>query len=245
MKKFWTFIGSDKYDIGLTGSTVFVYDKQGVELARFKDLNYAYGCVISPRGDIFAVKTTDGRMAVYSFEPLGLIKKFRYSKIDGGQDENMVFSPDGKYLYSIETHGTGAKNLLSKYSTEDFSLASRLFADRERFRLTDIEYDEGSGSYYVLGVLYSEETGVANEWFVARLVDDELTDMRYITEADSDFYGAVNVLKITGYTEKAFEWSAFRYKKAYDDRYKISLEEIKALNCSLKTLWEAAGATPL
>ena len=35
-KKFWTFIGNDKYDIGLTGSTVYVYDKNGTELAKFR-----------------------------------------------------------------------------------------------------------------------------------------------------------------------------------------------------------------
>ena len=86
MKKFWTYISNGRYSIGLTGSTVYVYGKEGEELGKFKDLNYAYATVISPRGDIFVVKTTDGRMAVYSFEPLKLIKKFRFSKIDGGQD---------------------------------------------------------------------------------------------------------------------------------------------------------------
>lgn len=239
-KKFWTFIGNDKYDIGLTGTTVYVYDKNGAELATFKDLTYAYGAVISPLGDIFVVKTTDGRMAVYSFEPLKLVKKFRFSKIDGGQDENMIFSPDGKYFYSIERHTTGSKTLLAKYKTDDFSLVCQLFSNRERFRLSVIEYDKNTDCYYVSGILYSPETKMANTWFVGRLVNDELVDVRHVTEREKGFYDAVNRLRIMGYTEKAFQWSAFRYMKEYDDRYKISLDEIKALNYSLATLWENA-----
>ena len=82
---------------------------------------------------------------------------------------------------------------------------------------------------------------MANTWFVAKLVDDVLVDMRYITEGERDFANAANGLKVMGYTEKAFEWSAFRYKKEYDDRYKIGLDEIKALNYSLATLWETAS----
>ena len=66
-KKFWTFIGNDKYDIGLTGSTVYVYDKNGTELATFKDLTYAYNAIISPLGDIFVVKTTDEKTYSNSF----------------------------------------------------------------------------------------------------------------------------------------------------------------------------------
>ena len=244
-KKFWTFIGNDKYDIGLTGSTVYVYDKNGTELAAFKDLTYAYNAVISPLGDIFVVKTTDGRMAIYSFEPLKLIKKFRFSKIDGGQDENMLFSPDGKYFYSIESHTKTSKTLLAKYKTDDFSLVCQLFSERELFRLSVIEYNKNTDCYYVLGILYSPETKMANTWFVAKLVDDELVDMRYITEGERDFGNAVNRLKVMGYTEKAFQWSAFRYKKEYDDRYKISLVEIKALNYSLATLWETAITAPI
>lgn len=236
-KKFWTFIEGDKYNIGLTGSTVYVYDKNGTELATFKDLTYAYNAVISPLGDIFVVKTTDGRMAIYSFEPLKLVKKFRFSKIDGGQDENMVFSSDGKYFYSIESHTNTSKTLLAKYKTDDFSLVTQLFANRERFRLTDIEYDTATDCFYVLGILFSSETRMANRWFVARLVDDVLVDMRYITEGERDFANAVNHIKVMGYTEKAYEWSAFRYKKEYDDRYKISLDEIKVLDASLATLW--------
>ena len=244
-KKFWTFIGNDKYDIGLTGSTVYVYDKNGKELATFKDLTYAYNAVISPLGDVFVVKTTDGRMAIYSFEPLKLVKKFRFSKTDGGQDENMVFSPDGKYFYSIESHTTTLKTLLTKYKTDDCSIVCQLFSDKECFRLSAIEYDKNTDCYYVLGILYSPETKMANTWFVAKLVDDELVDMRYITEGERDFGDDVNRLKVMGYTEKAFQWSTFRYKKEYDDRYKISLDEIKALNYSLAALWKNASTTQI
>lgn len=38
--KFWTYIKTDKYNIGLTSITIYIYDKQGNEIIKFKDLNY-------------------------------------------------------------------------------------------------------------------------------------------------------------------------------------------------------------
>ena len=241
-KKFWTFIGNDKYDIGLTGSTVYVYDKQGAELVAFKDITYAYNAVISPLGDIFVVKSVDGRMAVYSLKSLKLIKKFRFSKSDDAQDDNMVFSPDGKYFYNIENHDwSNSKSLLAKYNTSDFSLVGQLFADREHLRITHIDYDETNNCYYILGIIYSPETKIGNKYFISRLVNDELVDVQYVTESNQSFYGEINRLKTMGFTEKAFQWSSFQYKKEYDDKFKISLDEVKNLDCSLARLWSLSS----
>lgn len=38
MPQFWSCIGNDQFNIGCTGQTVYVYDKAGKELARFKEL---------------------------------------------------------------------------------------------------------------------------------------------------------------------------------------------------------------
>ena len=149
-KKFWTFIGNDKYDIGLTGSTVYVYDKNGTELATFKDLTYAYNAVISPLGDIFVVKTTDGRMAIYSFEPLKLVKKFRFSKIDGGQDENMVFSPDGKYFVAQYS------NVTTPNKVAIFPASGKKV--RQGNVVADMQGPDYDASKYALGQLVSMTT---------------------------------------------------------------------------------------
>jgi len=120
MPNFKTYIGNEKYNIGCTGQTIYVYDKNGIKLAKFKDLIYAYHAAISPNGDIFVVKTTDGRLGVYSLERLKLIKKFRFSKVDGAQDDNFCFSPDGKEFYNIERHVDSLKTALSIYETDNF-----------------------------------------------------------------------------------------------------------------------------
>ena len=54
---------------------------------------------VSPNEDLLVVKSSSGSMAIYSLESLELIKKFRFSKIDGSQDDNFMISPDGKYLF--------------------------------------------------------------------------------------------------------------------------------------------------
>ena len=61
MRGFWSLIENDKYKIGCTGKTVCLFDKQDNEIAKFRDFPYAYTSAISPRGDIFVVKTTEGR----------------------------------------------------------------------------------------------------------------------------------------------------------------------------------------
>ena len=235
MKKFWTFIGNGRHDIGLTGQAVHVYAKDGTELAVFKDLKYAYSAVISPRGDILAVKSTEGTMAIYSLDEMRLIRKFRFSKISCGQDENMVFSPAGDYLYSIENHTGTAVNVLTKYRVEDFLRVKRLFEDRADTYLSSIEYDAETDSYYVMGIIFGEAEKDSRH-FVARLVEDAVADMRLITQADFDFYRAVISVKDCGCTEKSFEWSEFKYKREHD-RYNLTLDQIKALDSSLAGLY--------
>ena len=68
--KFWTYLETDKYNIGLTSRTIYIYDKKGNEIIKFKDLSYAYNGCISNNKDLLVVKSTEGRMAIYSLEKL-------------------------------------------------------------------------------------------------------------------------------------------------------------------------------
>ena len=95
--------------------------------AKFKDLIYAYNAEISPDSKKLAVKTTDGRFAVYSLEEMKLIKKFRFSKVDGGQHAGFCFSADGKLFFNLENHGDGFERCLSVYETKNFTLVKQLF----------------------------------------------------------------------------------------------------------------------
>ena len=48
MKNFVGFTSNGEYSVGCTGQTVYLYDKDSKELAKFKDLRFAYSPMISP-----------------------------------------------------------------------------------------------------------------------------------------------------------------------------------------------------
>lgn len=202
MKNFWGYASDDTYAVGCTGQSVYVYDKNGIELAKFKDIRYGYTPMISPTGKIFVVKSTDGRLAVYSLETMRLLRKFRFSKMDGGQDAGFCFSKDGKYFINIELQTDGISCAVSVYNTDDFSVVSRLFPDEETV-LNHIEYDEEADSFFVLGWIRGEH----GYGFVAVFEKNTLNEVTRLTQNEYDFYQSYKHLEMMGFTEKAFQWS--------------------------------------
>ncbi len=227
MPKFWSFVGNEKYDVGCTGRTVYVYKKDGTEVARFKDITYAYTPLISPDGRILVVKSTEGKLAAYSLETLSLIRKFRFSKVDGAQDDGFCFSLDGKYLYNIERHGSSLKTALSVYDTREFSLIKRVLDDDDKVVVNSIECDAESGETFLLGYRRDEATGVAAHYFVGRLDEDALADVKYISPAEHHRYRGYLGMKMTGFTKEACKWS----------RLNASSDELKSAELSLAKLW--------
>ena len=234
MPRFVSFIENEKFRIGCTGQTVYLYDNAGNELAKFRDLSYAYTPLISPNGNIFVVKTTDGRLAVYSLcgEPR-LIKKFRFSKVDGSQDDNFCFSPDGKYLYDIERHGESYISALSIYDTDTFELIKRLFENDPSVVLTAVEADEATAAVYLLGYLRNNESdeSITRRCFIGILNNDEITQTVDISEDEGDFLWGYKSLEMNGFTESAKSWSSLRYD--YD------LAQISKEKHSLAGAWAA------
>ena len=203
MRNFWTYISNERYSVGCTGQTVYLYDRDGKELAKFKDLIYAYNAVFSPDGKIFVVKSTDGRLAVYAPETASLIRKFRFSKINCSQDDGFCFSPDGKYFINIERQQDECRSAISFYDAGDFSLAHRMSMDR-KISLNCIEYDPASATYYVLGY---KRGSIRNDHFVAVLKDFSLQDPIRLSDAEHEFYRGYKDLELHGFTEKAYAWS--------------------------------------
>lgn len=219
MRKFHSYISNGEYSIGCTGQTVYVFDKNGAEVAKFRDLQYAYDCAVSPKGDVFAVKTTEGRLAVYSLDELRLIGKFRFSAVDEMQDDNFCFSSDGEEFYNIERHGDGCKTAFSVYDTKDFSLKKRLFSDNSDMMLNCVEVN---GDWiYLLGYFRKKQTGflgkkrigAADRFFVARLVGDEICDIRYISESDHRFCADYKRTEMSGFTEESKRLSGIGEEK--------------------------------
>lgn len=228
--KFWTYIKTKKYDIGCMSRTVVVYDKNGVEVTNFKDLTYACLGAVSPDERLLVIKSSEGIMAVYDLEQLKLIKKFRFSKIDYSQDDNFTFSPDGKYLYNIERQGTSLNSALSIYDTTDFQLQKRLFEEDRNTVIQIIEYDKATETYYVLGFIRTSGNSPAKD-FVAKFVNDELQDMKYIN-GDVTFsltFKFYKILEKSGFTEESYKWLVI------DKR--VTLDQIKNMDLSLASLW--------
>jgi len=228
MPKFWSFIGNEKYDVGCTGQTVYVYLKDGTEVARFKDITYAYTPLISPDGRTLVVKSTEGKLAVYSLDTLSLVRKFRFSKVDGAQDDGFCFSPDVKLFYNIERHVDSCKTALSVYDTRDFSLIKRVLDDDEKAVIDCIECDAESGETFILGFRRDEATGVAARFFVGKLEGDTLSGVKYISQTEHYRYCRYLKLKMNGFTEEAHKW-------AYLD---VELGKLKCADLSLAKLWE-------
>ena len=188
--KFCSVTGQGRYKVGCTGQTVVLF-RDGAELCRFRDLTYAYKAVFAPDGGTFAVKSTAGWLAFYSVDPPELIKKFRFSKVDGGQDGGCSFSPDGSLFYNIECHKDSTKTLLSVYRTDDFTLVKRFFEDDELLCLDDIVYDPVKGDFLMLG-FYRNNYGEAyrgspdNEYRLMRFSGTEITDVVVIPEERYD-----------------------------------------------------------
>ena len=203
MPSFWTYIANKSYSVGCTGQTVHLYDRDGNELKKFKDIIYAYDAAFSPDGKIFVVKSTDGRLAVYSLETASLIRKFRFSKINCAQDDGFCFSPDGKYFINIERQQDVLLSAISFYNTNDFSLAHRMSMDAS-IMLDCIEYDQASAAYYVLGYKRYPDRNVG---FVATLKDFSLQDPIRLSDAEYAFYHGYKNLELRGFTEKAYAWS--------------------------------------
>lgn len=223
MRNFISYIKNDKYAIGCTGQTVYVYDNEGAELAKFKDLPYAYMSAISPNGDIFVVKTTEGRLAVYSLETLSLIKKFRYSKVNCAQDDGFCFSSDGRYLVNLERQGDDLHSAVSVYETKDFSRVSQLLLD-ENMMVSHIELADGE--YYILGFMRGADF-VITSGFVGKFASGQIQDLLLISEQEHEFYENYLNLKMMGFTEKA-----------YGDYFSVSLKKLRSSDHSLIKLWK-------
>ena len=224
MKKFWGYVSNDKFSVGCTGQTVYIYDKDNNEVCKHKDIAYGYTPMISPDGSLFVVKSTVGRLAVYSLETFSLIKKFRFSKVDGAQDDGCCFSSDGSLFFNIERQKDFLHTAVSIYNTSNFSLIKRIYQD-ENMVLSHIEYDSRTNSYYVLGFLRNKDR-VLFRCFVAKFEEYQIKELIDIPEKEYDFLVSYKNLEIMGFTEKAYQWS-------YLD---CSLDELKNKNYTLADL---------
>lgn len=204
MSRIWSHVSNREYSVACTGQTVFLYDANGAEITRFKGLRYAYHPMISPKGDLFVVKTNEGHLIWFSFDPPRLIKKIKCSE-DG--DENFCFSPDGERLYNLERREPNPfYTRLSIYRTSDFSLERRMSWRLSNVDLHCIEYDAETDACYLLGYTRDLTDGCSSKYFIARLCDGALRDIVYITARDHWDYSSYKAIEDSGFTENIIQY---------------------------------------
>jgi hypothetical protein len=214
LPKFWGYIKNLDYSIGCTGQTVYVYGKEGQELTKFKDIKYGYKPMFCTTKNIFIVKSTAGMLAVYSLDRLEVIKKYRFSKVDGAQDDGFCFSDDGKLFYNIERHIDSLHTRISIYETENFELCTQLFTEEEAPMISYIEYDKDRLTYFVIGTNRNYDRTTPNK-FIAEFNGSQLINFRKLSDEKYDFITGYKSLELSGFTEKAKEWSMLKYR-GYD-----------------------------
>jgi hypothetical protein len=206
MNKFIGYIKNDQYAIGCSGQTVYIFNSSGHELAKFKDLKYAYLPMFIPCQSKLVVKSVDAHLAVYSLDSLKLITKFRFSKIGYAQDDGLCFSKDGRYLYNIERHIQDIHSSLSIYETTDYKRISQLFLDDPLLELRFIEYDEIRDGIYVLGFMRGHE-GVMDYGFVALLQDNHLIQKTQLPTLTYEYLEVYKGIEKFGFTSKKIRLS--------------------------------------
>lgn len=212
MRKCYGFYDNGKYRVGCNSATVYVYNQENVELAKFRDIPYAYTGAFRPGTNLFVAKSTEGKLAIYDLDAGKLLKKISIAS-HSGQDEGYAFSHSGDLFYNIEKPRDSLYTQLAVYDTSDFSKKAVYFAGNRRMHLEELEVypDE----IYVVGFMRDDD-GVLDYGFAAKYADGEIIAPRRIQskayvlpnhrgKRDETDYGYLQQYKFwerQGFTEK-------------------------------------------
>lgn len=228
MRSFWGFYDNGTYRVGCNGATIYVYDRNDRELAKFRDVRYAYTGAFQPGKNVFAAKTTEGSLAVYDLDRMVLIKKIRIARVDG-QDEGFAFSGDGKFFLNIEKKVSFLETQLTIYRTSDFEAVRELFRDADAMVLIELEIDPDSGECYVLGFMRDAHK-VFEYGFVGKLTGEEITEIKRLDRETYWYAQAYKGWERCGFTPKKLEWSSV---KRYGKRPPVTLRKLHGKDWNL------------
>lgn len=200
-------ISNGVYSVCCMGQTVYVYAKNGTELARFT-LPNADVAVISPVGDVFAVKTKDGRLAEYSLEKLTQIEVIDTDVDDTLQDGGICYSNDGRQIYNIEK--SNGKSVISIYSTKDLSLVGKIADSYDFEQLEAIDN--------TLVVLAKR----GDEKLVLEIVDGEVVGQQEVTDEKYDLYLKFKFVQLRGFTSEITEQLFPKTRNINEMKYTLS-----------------------
>ena len=164
MKKYQGYAQNEKFKVGLNGKTVYIFDNDENELARFQDAPYMYRGKFIPNTNTLVVKSTAGWLLFYDLDSLALIKKIRFSNI-GSQDGNFAITQDGKYLYNIESPNCSTRTQLTKY---DLGTLKPLITSFHNSETIFLKYVEISNETIFLFGFMRNDKGIKDYGFIGQ-----------------------------------------------------------------------------
>lgn len=222
MKKYQGYTQNKNFKVGLNGQTIYIYDNEEKELARFQDAAYMYRGKFIPNTNILVVKATSGWLLFYDLDKLELMKKIKFSNI-GSQDENFDITPDGKYLYNIEAPKSSTKTRLTKYDLKTLKPIITSFHNLDNIFLKYIEiYND---NIYLFGFIRNDE-GIKDYGFIGLYKEiGEKCGIQGVKKIDDNIYDKVNQYKVCedyGFTQKSLR---YRQLEKMEDLEKITLKD--------------------
>lgn len=222
MKKYQGYTQNKNFKVGLNGQTIYIYDNEEKELARFQDAAYMYRGKFIPNTNILVVKATSGWLLFYDLDKLELMKKIKFSNI-GSQDENFDITPDGKYLYNIEAPKSSTKTRLTKYDLKTLKPIITPFHNLDNIFLKYIEiYND---NIYLFGFIRNDE-GIKDYGFIGLYKEiGEKCGIQGVKKIDDNIYDKVNQYKVCedyGFTQKSLR---YRQLEKMEDLEKITLKD--------------------
>ncbi len=93
-----------------------------------------------------------------------------------------------------------------------------------------VEYDRKLNSYFILEFYRDKETKCASKFFIAKLINKEIKEMKFIDEKSYGSLCAAKIVEFAGFTKESYNW-IFIFKN-------ISLNELKLMDLSMLNLWK-------
>lgn len=207
MKKYQGYAQNEKFKVGLNGKTVYIFDNDENELARFQDAPYMYRGKFIPNTNTLVVKSTAGWLLFYDLDNLVLIKKIRFSNI-GSQTKNFAITQDGKYLYNIEAPNYSIRTQLTKYDLRTLKPVITSFHNSETIFL---EYVEISNEVIFLFGFMRNDKGIKDYGFISQYKEIGekciLRDGKRIADVVYEKISQYKGCEDFGFTKKSLEYS--------------------------------------
>jgi len=199
MREFYGVAQNNEFRVGCAGQTVYVYGKSGEEIARLRDVTYAYAAAFSPNGSLLAVRSTTPWLAFYAPPDFRLVREVRMRRPNSQpQDDGFCFSPDGKLFWSLEYQNDLTTHLVS-YDTKTFAEAGRFF-EGARYVFSHIE-PNAEGGYDLLGFRREPEADDNSHW-IARFDDKRIISQTPLNRSVYQRASTLKKIELCGFTER-------------------------------------------